>query len=138
MMDTSRFADSRTEIAILDFHATMAWRNITAISFLLGRFGDSLILPELSRPMTAGERTVFTCFGWLDVIHPCMDHIKARLRMNVGAEIFEHSMRLQIISTVFDALRIPSDETYEADFFSVTGHTSIHQAVDRHGMTDRM
>lgn len=26
----------------------------------------------------------------------------------------------------------------KADFFSVIGHTSIHQAVDRHGMTDRM
>lgn len=58
--------------------------------------------------------------------------------MNVGSEIFEHSMRLEIISTVFDALRIPRDETYEADFFSVTGHTAIHQSVDRNGMTDRI
>ena len=137
-MDTSRIPTTRAEIAILDFHATMAWRNLTAISFLLGRFGDSLTFPELSRPMPVGDRAVFNCFGWLDVIHPCLDHIKARLRMNVGTETLDHSMRLELISTVFEALHIPHDETCEADFFSVTGHTSIHQAVDRNGMSDRM
>ncbi len=137
-MDTSRFSTTRAEIAILDFHATMAWRNFAAISFLLGRFGDSLTFPELSRPMPVGDHAVFNCFGWLDVVHPCLDHIKARLRVNVGSETLDHSMRLELISTVLEALHIPRDETYEADFFSVIGHTSIHQTVDRDGMTDRI
>lgn len=136
-MDTSGFSTTRDEIEILDFHATMAWKNFTAISFLLGRFGDSLTFPELPEPTQVGDRAVFNCFGWLDVIHPCLDHIKARLRVNVGSEILDHSMRIALISTVLEALLIPPDETYEADFFSVVGHTSIHQAVDRDGMTDR-
>jgi hypothetical protein len=137
-MDTSRFPDTRSEIAILDFHATMAWRNLTAISFLLGRFGNALTLPDQEEPILVGDRVIFDCFGWIDVIHPCLDHIKARIRANLGPEILDHSMRLKLIETVFDALNIPQDETYEVDFFAVSGHTAIHQTVDRHGMTDRI
>ncbi len=137
-MDTSHFSDNRSELAILDFHATMAWRNLSAISFLLGRFGDSLTVPEREEPILVGDRAVFDCFGWMDIVHPCLDHIKARLRVNMGGEVLDHQMRLNLIATVFDALSIPDDETYEADFFSVVGHTSIHQTVDRNGMTDRI
>ncbi len=137
-MDTSPFADTCSEIAILDFHAIMAWRNLAAISFRLGRYSDSLMLPDCDGPILTGDRVVFDCFGWLDVIHPCLDHIKARMRVNIGSELLDHAMKLELIATVFDALSIPADDTYEIDFFAATGHTSIHQAVDRNGLTDRM
>ena len=137
-MDTSPFSKACSEIEILDFHAIMAWRNLAAISFRLGRYSDSMMLPDREEPILTGDRIVFECFGWLDVIHPCLDHIKARMRVNIGPKTLDHSMKLEFITTVFDALSIPADDTYEIDFFSVTEHTSIHETVDRNGLTDRI
>ena len=136
-MDTSRFQDTRTGFQILDFHASMAWRNLAAISFLLGRYSDTFAIPGSDWQLDVGENRVFECFGWLDVVHPCLDHIKARIRTNIGNEQLDHEMQIELIETVFNALGIPRDETYEVDFFTASGHTAIHQTIDRNGMTDR-
>jgi hypothetical protein len=137
-MDTSNFIDTRSEFAILDFHATLAWKTNATVSFLLGRFQDSLTIPGQSELFHGGDRLVFDVFGFLDVFHPCEGHIKARLRAKVTADLLIHEKQLAIITSAFSALHIPRDETYEADFLVTSDHASIHQTVDRNGMTDRI
>ena len=44
----------------------------------------------------------------------------------------------QLITTVFEALGIPSDETFEARFVSPEQQTGYENATDREGMSDRI
>jgi hypothetical protein len=65
--------------------------------------------------------------GWVEVHHPCDGHIN-----------LDNATARQILDKLFVALRIPQDETYEAEFVSSTdGVVYLGQCVDRDGLTDR-
>lgn len=137
-MDASRFTDSRDEFPILDFVAAFEAKSDTSVSFMLGRHGDMLKLDDMDEPDYWGQGVVFTVFGWADVHHPCHGHIKARLRVLLTDDLMTFDKQREIINSLFDALAIPRDETYEADFFSSTCQQAIEQPVDRDGYSDRM
>jgi hypothetical protein len=79
--------------------------------------------------------------GWVEVHHPCDGHIKARIRGELSpsrAPNLDNATARQILDKLFVALRIPQDETYEAEFVSSTdGVVYLEQCVDRDGLTDR-
>ena len=136
-MDTSAFSNTRDEFPLLDFVAQFEAKTDTSVSFSLGRWGDTLAFPD-SDPMSVGQRGVFTVFGWADVHHPCHGHIKARIRARLSDELMVFESQRDIVHALFDALSIPRDETYEADFICSDEQQAIHQPVDRDGMSDRI
>src|SRR5262245_14631831 len=85
-METSNFTNSRHQFRVLDFVAAFAWKTDSSISFSLGRYRDTLSLADYDEPFYVGENGVFDVFGWLDIQHPCQDHIKARIRSKVSPE----------------------------------------------------
>ena len=124
-MDTTAFATNRSEFNVLDFVARYSWRTATSISFLLGRYCDSLKLADRDEPFYVGTNKVFKVFGWLEIHHPCEDHIKARIRAKLSPDLMQFETQRTIIEVVFDALGIPRDETFEAGFFETTSVVSI-------------
>src|SRR4051812_8231419 len=123
-MDIFRFTlPLRGGIKILDFVAEYSWKTESSISFHLGRYDDT----------SAHKNFVFTVFGWLEVHHPCYDHTRVRIRAKLSAELMQAETQLAIINVIFDELKIPRDETYEADFFVTQDYAGIYQPVDRDG-----
>jgi hypothetical protein len=114
-----------------------AWKTDASISFMLGKYGDTLEFADRPEPWHVGENAVFNVFGWLDVQHPCHDHIKARIRARLSPEYMNFERQREVVNCVFDQLEIPRDETYEVDFFVTSDYAAIHQPVDRDGMSDR-
>ncbi|GAB5403097.1 MAG: hypothetical protein Aurels2KO_13280 [Aureliella sp.] len=136
-MNTSGFSNTRDEFPILEFVVQFAAKTDTSISFLLGRWGDTLDFPDAA-PMKLGSPSAFTVFGWADVHHPCHGHIKARVRALVSEDLMQFDSQRDIVHGLFDALSIPRDETYEADFLTSINRQAIHQDVDRDGMSDQI
>jgi hypothetical protein len=136
-MNSARFTNNRHEFRLLDFVAMFAWKTDTSISFMLGKYGDTLTFADRPEPWHVGKNAVFNVFGWLDVQHPCHDHIKARVRAKLSPEYMTLELQREMLNCVFDHLEIPRDETYEADFFVPSDQSAIHQRVDRDGLTDR-
>lgn len=135
-MNSSRFMNDRGEFPLLDFVAMFAWKTDGSISFMLGKYGDTLTSADWPEPCYIGKNAVFNVFGWLDVQHPCHDHIKARVRAKLSPQYMTFELQREMLHCVFDQLEIPRDETYEADFFVTSDQSAIHQPVDRDGLTD--
>lgn len=135
-MDTSKFTSRRQGFPILDFVAVFAAKTDTSISFQLGRYGSTISVVDFEESMHLAPNAVFNVFGWADVQHPCHDHIKARMRVLLTSDLMVFDTQQEIIHCLFEALTIPRDETYEADFISPDDQASIHQPVDRNGMSD--
>lgn len=136
-VNVSGFSKSHDEFPLLDFVARFAAKTDTSISFQLGRWGDAVDFPG-APPKKLGSRSVCTVFGWADVHHPCHGHIKARVRALLSEDLMQFESQRDIVHGLFDALSIPRDETFEADFFSSDNQQAIHQDVDRDGMSDRI
>lgn len=123
-MDTTRLCEGGTEFQVLGLTARVAFRSQTSISFDLGRWTT--------------KRSVFTHVGWIDVHHPCDGHIKAHLRIQIPAKYLAFDQMKSISDLILEALAIPSDETYEAMFFTSDHQHVIEQPIDRTGVTDRL
>jgi hypothetical protein len=142
-VDTSRFGNRDREFQVLDLTARFAFKSETSISFDLGRYSDTLTLPsgDLSNGdfvLNVGPGGVFVVTGRLDVHHPCEGHIKTQLRTVLPAEYHRFDQMKEFVATVFEALGIPSDETFESLFVSSEKQTGYENATDRDGMSDRI
>ena len=124
-MNTSRFSHCGHGFTVLDFSAKLAFKSETSISFSLGR-------PIASRDGCVGSISG----GWIDVHHPCDGHVKTQLRIRIPAEYHDFHQEKRVIHTVFEALAIPLDETYEATFFSSDTMRCISQRTNREGICD--
>lgn len=76
--------------------------------------------------------------GWIDVHFPCEGHIKVWIRGALPEECLEASWVSQFIPAFMGQLKIPEDETYEAEFFKPASGIHMAQPVNREGMTDRL
>lgn len=123
-MDTTQLARGNDAFTLLGLTARVAFKSPSSVSFDLGRWSHS--------------RFSFTHAGWIDVHHPCNGHIKTQLRINIPVKYQVFDQMKSIIHLAFNALAIPLDETYEALFFASDRQTSIEEATNREGMTDRL
>jgi len=142
-VDTSRFGDRESGFEVLDLSARFTFRSAGSISFDLGRYSDTLILPGGNLLggdfiMNAGPGGVFMVIGRVDVHHPCEGHIKTQLHVVLPAEYHLFEQMRVFVSEVFEALGIPSDETFEALFVSPEQKTGYENATDRKGLSDRI
>ncbi len=142
-MDTSRFGDRDSGFPILDLSARFSFRSATSISFDLGRYSDTLRLPAGGQfggdfVMKMRPGAVFTVAGRVDVHHPCEGHIVAQLHVVLPAEYHVFERMGEFVGTAFEALGIPSDETFEATFVGPERQTGYENATDREGRSDRM
>jgi hypothetical protein len=142
-VDMTGYGDRDSGFRVLDLSARFAFRSATSISFDLGRFSDTLVLPgggfdgeDFVMKTPAGR--VFNVAGRVDVHHPCEGHIKTQLQVLLPAEYHPFEQMKEFVETVFKALGIPSDETFEAHFVSPEQQTGYENATDREGMSDRM
>ena len=110
------------EIIILDLTARFDFKTRDSISFLLMR----------------ADEPRFNQVGWIDVHHPCDHHIKVQIKGSLSQEYIEEDKLETIITSLFDALEIPQDETYEASFACSSGGMSLSRYIDRNGQSDRM
>jgi hypothetical protein len=142
-VDTSRFGDRDSGFRVLDLSARFAFRSATSISFDLGRYSDTLRLPG-GGPfggdfvMNVGPGGVFKVTGRIDVHHPCEGHIKAQLLVVLPAEYHPFERVQEFVATIFEALGIPPDETFEALLVSPVQQMVYENATDREGRSDRM
>ena len=111
-MNIADFKD-RDCFALLDMEAYFDFKTETSISFQLGKHSR--------------DRGMFSVRGWLDVHHSVQREgvVKAYLRIALPSSYFgfEHkSLELEqqkeVVATVFKALQIPTEEIYEAHFFT--------------------
>lgn len=112
-MDTSKFLTHEDEFPVLDLVARLEFKSHSSISF------------GLSRKMWGK--------GWIDVHHPCDGLIKAQIRVQINDDYLTLDKMKAVIESIFDALRIPSDETYEAEFFRASAIVQIGQPLSRDG-----
>jgi hypothetical protein len=124
-MNTKAFLHCGHGFDVLDLSAKLAFKSETSIAFSIGR-------PFVTRSGPVGS----VCVGWIDVHHPCDGHIKAQLRIRIPPEYHEFDKKKNVIRTVFGALSIPLDETYEATFFSSDNVQSVQQRTNRDGIWD--
>jgi hypothetical protein len=142
-VDTTRFSGRDSGFRVLDLSARFAFRSATSISFDLGRYSDTLRLPS-GGPfggdfvMDVGPGGVFTVTGRVDVHHPCEGHIKAQLLVVLPAEYHGFERMREFVGAIFEALGIPSDETFEALFVGSEQQTAFENATDREGRSDRI
>jgi hypothetical protein len=142
-VDTSRFTGHHSGFQVLDLSARLTFRSATSISFDLGRYSDTLKLPGGGFPgqdfvMNVGPDGAFYVTGRVDVHHPCEGHIKTQLHIVLPPEYHSSERMKEFIAIVFEALGIPSDETFEALFVSPEQQTVYENATDREGMSDRI
>lgn len=114
--------------------ASFTFKTRASISFYLGKYSDELVLDD---GFTISARN-FKVLGWIEVHHPCYDHIKTQLICSLPADYHAWEKQNAIITTMLAILGIPADETYEARFFNTGDITLIEQADDRDGLTDRI
>ena len=81
---------------------------------------------------------VHTEKGHLDIHHSCPKHIKAYLTCSLSEEYITFEQTKKAVEQIFQALEIPSDETYEASFIAATGGIHLGEYVNREGLTDRL
>jgi hypothetical protein len=142
-LDTTRFSDRDGGFRVLDLSARFAFKSATSISFALGRYSDTLRLPG-GGPfgddfiMKVGPDAAFYVTGRVDVHHPCEGHIKAQLHVVLPAEYHPFERMREFVATIFEALGIPSDETFESQFVSPDQQVAYENATDREGLSDRM
>ncbi len=142
-MDTSRFGDHDGRFPVLDLSARFAFKSATSIAFDLGRDSDTLRIPGYDPSgddfvMNVGPGGAFYVTGRVDVHHPCEGHIKAQLHVVLPAEYHAFEPMRELVMMVFEALGIPSDETFEAHFVSPEEQTVYENPIDREGLSDRM
>jgi hypothetical protein len=137
-VDASRFQNAFDEFQLHDLVAKFEFKSATSISFALGRYSDTLKLPDSNFAMKVGPRGVFTRVGRVDVHHPCEGHIKAQLNVVLPTEYHEFERMQGLVKSVFEALGIQPDETFETLFVTPEKQTEYENATDREGMTDRM
>ena len=94
--------------------------------------------PNPSLKLTIRAATRPGVAGRVDVHHPCEGHIKTQFQVVLPAEYHPFERMQEFVATVFEALDIPSDETFEALFVSPEQQTGYENATDREGMSDRM
>jgi len=117
-----------THFPVLDLIATFSFKSATSISFTLIRH-----LSEVHK--TLGPRTWTREIGEIVVHHPCEGHIKTYLHIRFPAEYHIVDKMQGLIRTVFEALGIPADETFKADFVTDPERkTFMMNDIDRDGM----
>jgi hypothetical protein len=137
-MNTTLFSSGDNEFDILDLKARFAFKTETSISFDIGRWSNSLRLPindgeEEETVWSADRPFVFNVVGWLDVHHPCNGPIKTQVRIQIPVEYHSFDRMKPMVETIFKALDIPLDETYESTVLHSDKSTGIHQPTDRNG-----
>lgn len=87
---------------VLDLHATIAFKTHGSISY------------NLDKEPTNGEgaRRV----GWIDIHHPCEGPIRSQVRVIITQEYFESNAMNSIVRTALNALSVPVDVHFEAEF----------------------
>jgi hypothetical protein len=122
---------------ILDLIALFEFKSSSSISFLLTTEAKFL-KPAGSDPIPMPAGVCFNKVGSVDIHYPCDGHIKAQFRFLLPKRYHELTTMKDLVRLLLAKIQIPNDETYEAHFVSEEQHSSIEQAVDRDGMTDRM
>jgi hypothetical protein len=120
------------EFAVLDLIATYEFKSATTISFVFGRYTDTLL------GLPVAPHLVFDTVGWLDVHHPCEGHIKVKIRIGLPSEYLISERMCEIVRATFVELGIPPDKTYDAHFVTPLKHACIDQSRDRDGLSNRL
>jgi hypothetical protein len=136
-MKKMSYYESKDQLAVLDLFAAFNFKSTSSISFLLGTESDKLLLGD-GTSIQCGNGAVFNVVGSADVHFPCYDHVKARVRVILPEGYHTYDQMQQLVKQLFWELAIPADETYDAAFLSASHQTSIEQAIDRNGLTDRI
>jgi hypothetical protein len=92
----------------------------------------------MEEPFVVGPGLVFHVVGWADVHHPCAGHIRTQVRVCLPEEYLQWETMRDLVAQLFAEVGVPADETYEAHFVAASKRSSIEQATDRDGMTDRL
>lgn len=124
-METRRFHKRGPEFVVLDLIASFAFKSSTSISFDLGRYGDTLSLPDDGISLPVGPRGVFRTMGWIDVHHPCEREGTAKLRICLPREYHGWEKLQQIVNRVLSELSIPVEEPYHATCCDAKDQTGI-------------
>ena len=106
-MNTVRFNSGEDIFTLLDLTARFKFKTASSVSFSLERYSKSL----------CPTRQV----GWIDVHHPCENHIKLQIRISLPSEYHNPQKLRIIIAEVLAATEIPGDETYETLLFAESG-----------------
>ena len=76
--------------------------------------------------------------GWIDVHHPCAQHIRLFVRAVLPERLLNPEALGRIATELKSHLEIPPDETMQFDACSPSNRISISQSVDRKGSPGRI
>jgi hypothetical protein len=119
-MNMERFQMHTDGFDILDLRAKFFFKTASSIGFhmAMGRFHGTIL-------------------GGMQVHHPCSDHIKARIYIQLPKQCCDAKRLAEIGRQALRELAIPQDETYEFTFDPTEDGLLMVQPVDRDGMADR-
>ena len=120
-MKTEGFQTHKDGFDILDLRAKFFFKTASSIGFdiAMGRFHGKIL-------------------GAMQVHHPCSNHIKARIYIQLPKQYCDPKLFVEIGRHAFRELDIPQDETYEFRFDPTETGLLVVQHVDRDGRTDRV
>ena len=121
-MITERFITHHDGFDLLDLRAHFEFKSMASIGFQIG-------------PIPKG-RLAYTVFGFLQIHHPCSDHIQVRIYVQLPHRYAEPPFLRQFCEALLVELGIPADETYELHFTDSSSGVSVEQRINREGFVD--
>jgi hypothetical protein len=115
-MNTERFQKSGDGFDVLDLRARFVFKTPSSIGFRM-----------IMRPNDVAT------IGALQVHHPCLSYIKARIYFQLPMKYCDDKSLVAIGMQAFRELEIPQDETYEFVFDCSETGLIVMQPVDRDG-----
>lgn len=97
-----RVVDKRpASFRVLDLRAVMAFKTSGSISYNLDK-------------EKSGEPP--RRIGWIDIHHPCEGPIRSQVRVVITQEYFDSNAMNTIVRTALNAIEVPPDGRFEAEF----------------------
>jgi hypothetical protein len=117
-MNTDKFSHDTGTFEVLDLRVRFKFKTPSSIGFNLATNQHTII-------------------GEIQVHHPCVGHIKARVFIQLPSRYKEYNQIVPILEAAFRELEIPSDETWELSFDNSEDCIFTCQPLNREGLTDR-
>jgi hypothetical protein len=112
---------------LFDMACKLAFYTDSSAVFDVGRVEDH----HTFRGGTTQPGSIFKVVGFIEVHHPCNHHVKAHIRCSIPQTYLADHANMNIaVLEIFEALGIPSDETYVAQFITAESQGGVGNRRD--------
>jgi hypothetical protein len=112
---------------LFDMECKLAFHTDSSAVFDIGRAEDH----HTFRGGRTQPGSIFKVVGFVEVHHPCDNHVKAHIRCSIPQTYLADRANMNVaVLEIFEALEIPSDETYVAQFITTESQGGVSNRRD--------